>query len=73
MACWPLSSAEVPTRVYDQLTCYPDELNFALGVLCLRNAQKKMECLYLRRWLKREFPQVWHCVISTSLQSLAEK
>lgn len=51
MACWPLSSAP-------QLTCYPDELNFALGALCLRNAQKKIECLYLRRWLKKELSQI---------------
>lgn len=63
MACWSLSSAEVPTRVYIQLTCYSDEPNFALGALCLRNAQK-IECLYLRRWFKRVFSQVWHCVIS---------
>lgn len=34
---------------------------------------KKIECLHLRRWLKRDFSQVWHCVISTSLQSLADK
>lgn len=47
------------------------------GILLLElfvwEMHKKIECLHLRRWLKREFSQVWHCVISTSLQSLAEK
>lgn len=40
VVCWPSSSAEITSRACDQLACYPDVLNFALGAGYLRNAQK---------------------------------
>ena len=40
--------------------------------LLIWEMHRNLQCLYVGRWLKSEFPQDWHCVWSTSHRSLTE-